>query len=68
MGKTLCLYQVLNDQIKIKLLYLFQEEWEVLRILALMVPAQIGFTALNSHIFTLVISKSEKYTHQDVED
>ena len=45
-----------------------QEEWEVLRILALMVPAQIGFTALNSHIFTLVISKSEKYTHQDVED
>lgn len=56
----MCLYQVLNDQLKIKLLYLFQKEWEVVRILALMLPAQIGFTALNSHIFTLVISKSEQ--------
>lgn len=44
-GKILCLYQVLNDQIKIKLLYLFWEEWEVVRILALMLPVQIDFTA-----------------------
>lgn len=52
---------------KVKLLYLFWEEWELVRIPALMLSTQIDSTALNSHIFTLVSSKSEQYTYLEVE-